>query len=238
MTFEEFSLNEIQGLKIRSLSIDTQPTQKAVILLHGYGASCQDLAPLSQELAGALTESVDWFFPNGIISVPISPWMEGRGWFPLDAGYFTLPSHDIRDWTPSESMKTGFDHASTEVARFLKTLKTRYSSVVLGGFSQGAMVALDLIFHHSIHVNQLLILSGAWVPNRGWFQEKPSSPKPIQVFQSHGKNDPVLSFAAAEELSKEISQQVKEFEFYPFEGAHEIPLSIIENLRRFLKEPK
>jgi phospholipase/carboxylesterase len=68
----------IDGLEF--IHVENDPKKPAVMLLHGYGASMDDLFPLFEYLA----KDWNWFFPNAPLEVPIGPMMSGRAWFPID----------------------------------------------------------------------------------------------------------------------------------------------------------
>ena len=64
----------IDGLECMAL---TRPrATKTVIMLHGFGADMNDLAPLHTYLDP--DGHFNWIFPQGILTVPIGPHATGR----------------------------------------------------------------------------------------------------------------------------------------------------------------
>ena len=78
-----------------------------------------------------------------------------------------------------------------------------------------------------------MILSGTPVNLDVW-KAGMAAKRGMPVFQSHGQNDPLLSFQAAEQLRDEMREAGLSTEWVPFRGAHEIPMPVLEGLSRFL----
>jgi phospholipase/carboxylesterase len=56
----------------------------------------------------------------------------------------------------------------------------------------------------------------------------------LPVLQSHGRSDPVLSYAIAEMLRQELTQAGLQVEFIPFNGGHGIPNGAVDGLARLV----
>jgi phospholipase/carboxylesterase len=56
----------------------------------------------------------------------------------------------------------------------------------------------------------------------------------VPVFQSHGHEDALLSFAAAEKLGQTLRTAGADVEWLPFTGGHEIPPTVVARLGAFL----
>lgn len=202
----------------------------AVIMLHGYGANNLDLAGLSNmiDLPGT------WFFPNAPIDLAFSPFYESRAWFPIDqqAMEEAMRSGAFRDFSKPASQY--FIHALDAILPFVQAISARYKHIWIGGFSQGAMLASHLLakFPHVFFGG--ILFSGVLVDRlmiEGYHPEKTQ----LNIFQSHGRCDQVLSFKAASELSLFFSEKAKNHFFMAFEGGHEIPASVIVKLNTYLK---
>ena len=78
------------------------------------------------------------------------------------------------------------------------------AKVVLGGFSQGAMLACDTALREGPKLAGLVVLSGTLVAEAEWAALFPTL-RGTPVFQSHGTFDPLLPFQAAAMLRDLIS---------------------------------
>lgn len=108
------------------------------------------------------------------------------------------------------------------------------SSVVLGGFSQGAMLATDVVLSGPERFAALVVLSGSIVKEKAWQARLGALTPGLPAFMSHGQSDPVLPFRIAEDLRDQLRAASADVTWVPFAGGHEIPWPVLERLRAFL----
>lgn len=216
---------------IKYLETEYADPQKTMLLFHGFGADAQDLFPLHQ----FLPNSFQYVFPEGLLEIPISPWQVGRAWFPID---FTELEAAIREGHMQRLQNRYRDQLQT-VARQLKAFVLKMSSdrqmpLILGGFSQGGMLAMQLACDADIQksLKGLVLLSTNPSNYEEWQKNMPEISCP--VFISHGRQDPVLPFQFAERMAEDFSKVNQKVEFQPFSGGHEIPQSVLQSLKVFL----
>ena len=204
----------------------------AIVLFHGYGANCHDLLGLSEFIkphGGA-----HFYFPNGVLNVPLGPFTSGRAWFPIDMQALDrlMQKGEFRDFQAHRP--DGLQKAHDQAHEFLNEVKKNHDQVILGGFSQGAMLSTDLVLAQSITVQHLLILSGAYLNKDLWLKQAQNLPE-LSFFQSHGENDPILPFAGAQALFEDLTNSGHHGVFSGFKGGHEIPYKALTDLSNFLK---
>jgi len=117
----------------------------------------------------------------------------------------------------------------------LQTIRARHApdQLVLGGFSQGAMLSLDVALAAEPAVDKVVALSGVMLTDSLAGLRTPRSAKP-PVFVSHGRHDAVLPFEGGERIKTMLEKHGFAVTWRPFEGGHEIPRKIVEDLRTFL----
>lgn len=93
------------------------------------------------------------------------------------------------------------------------------AKVALGGFSDGASMALSLGLANGSLFGHVLGFSP------GYLVQLTPQGKP-RVFISHGRQDPVLSFASAEGIVDYLRGEGYAVEFVPFDGGHELPFEV------------
>jgi phospholipase/carboxylesterase len=198
-------------------------------MLHGFGADNQDLASLSTVIAD--DRDITWIFPNAPLEVPIGPHMMGRAWFPIDMQAIekAMQEGTHRDLTQQHSEE--FFQAAMMVANLIEEIDHQPSQVILGGFSQGAMISCEVALKMESQLDALVILSGNPIALDGWTQQMPSK-KGLKVFQSHGMQDQVLSFEKAKMLHDLLESHELDTCFVPFNGGHEIPMPVISELNK------
>lgn len=214
------------------LTTDTK-SQTAIILLHGFGANMHDLAPLARYLDPQNTYT--WFFPNGILEIPLSPLFDARAWALLNLQQFdtALKEHRFRDYLDSVSDR--MIAPSEKISEFVHSLQNQYSKIYIGGFSQGAMLALDVALScTSIDWAGIILFSTTFAAEKRWLSFLQNDSRHLRLFQSHGLNDTILPFEFAKELFHTLHSFGHTIEFHEFQGGHEIPEPILKQLKKQL----
>lgn len=228
----EMTLQHEQAAKLDYLRVGEPDADLHFVLLHGYGADNQDLAPLSG--AVHLKCSTCWYFPNGPVAVPIGPYMMGRAWFPIDMEALVGAQMRGTFFDMSQTAPSGLQDRGRQIARFLmETGLIDCERLVLGGFSQGAMLAIETLFHLAKPPKALVILSGTLLDKARWRQQI-ARLKPLPFFMSHGQQETLLDPAGAEALYELLDEHSWPGEFVRFRGGHEIPATVLSALTRFL----
>ncbi|HID22950.1 MAG TPA: phospholipase, partial [Planctomycetaceae bacterium] len=207
-----------------------------VVLCHGFGAPGTDLVSLAPDLIllePGLADGVRFVFPAGPLRLDEVGLAGGRAWWMIDLNRLNAAMErgevlDLRRETPD-----GLPEARRQLMELVGTVCVRMkvgpSQIVLGGFSQGAMLATDVTLRLDDAPAALCIWSGTLLCEDDWRRLAPRR-RGLRVLQSHGRSDPLLPFAAAESLRDLLEGAGLEIEFLPFAGFHEIPR---EALRRF-----
>lgn len=203
-----------------------------VVLLHGFGAPGDDLVALHRVLA--VPPGTRFAFPAAPVELGAFGYGDARAWWMIDmmklqAG---MARGDLRELT--SDVPEGLAPARLLVDAMLDELTETLapSHLVLGGFSQGAMLSVDVALRSDRALAGLVLLSGTMIAESEW---KPLFAKRagLPVFQSHGREDAMLPFSLAERLSKELSAAGLKTRFVPFRGGHEIPPPALDGLNAF-----
>ena len=206
-----------------------------LVLLHGYGAPGDDLVPLARQLAGV--PSVRFAFPAAPLSLGLPHEHPGRAWWAID---IVELQHAVmrRDYAAlMERTPAGLAEARASVVGLLDALERDHavprSKLVLGGFSQGAMLATDVTLRAAVPPAALAILSGSLICKNEWLPLMKARAG-LPVLQSHGRADPVLSYEVAEALRDELLAAGVALDFIAFNGGHGIPNGAVEALGRLV----
>lgn len=204
-----------------------------VVLLHGWGASGDDLVPLARELDAP--KGTRFVFPEGPLSLPMGFW-DARGWWMLDLERRQREIAAGRARDLSREVPKGLAEARAMIAALLEELDRRLGPhpLVLGGFSQGAMLACDAALHTARPLAGLVLLSGTLLAADEWTPLM-AHRKGLRVFQSHGSADPLLPSFMAEQLRDLLTQAGLLVEWVGFKGGHEIPGVVLDKLGAFLR---
>ena len=217
-------LGDLDAIEVLSKN----PEALTVVCLHGYGADMRDLAPLAAEIP--VERPVRWIFPDG----PEELEWGGRAWFPIDVAAFEEAQRTGAPRDLSRHEPEGMAIARAELKGLISALAAPWKSLVLMGFSQGAMMAVDCAARAPEAPAGVAILSGTLVDRKVFAGLAPKR-KDLPFFQSHGSADPILGFAQALALESELKAACWKGSLRRFEGGHSIPPEIIADLGAWLE---
>lgn len=202
-----------------------------LVLLHGYGSSAERWAPFTQTIRWP--DGGRFVFPQAPdLTVPPDGPTDGRAWWRLDLGSHIPAGSAVPDL--SATQPAGLPTAALLVEDLLGRLeRTPGGPIVLGGYSQGAMVAGEVAFRSDRRLRALVLLSGTLVDEASWergFQARREMP----VFMAHGRTDRVLPFDVAQRFRAKLEAAGVNVTWCPFDGGHEIPAPVIIALNTFI----
>lgn len=213
--------------------------QALALFCHGFGAPGDDLLPIAEELLDdeRLSEQLLAFvFPAA--PIPLDPSGMSRAWWPIDMVRLQMlaESSDITglaDLVPSR-LGTCRELISGVLSELHRRWEIPAERTVVGGFSQGAMLATEVTLHAAESFGGLVAWSGALINQTEWRKAAASRPR-MKVVQSHGLWDPILPFATGEALRDLLLEAGHEVEFVSFQGYHSIPPGAINACGKLLR---
>jgi phospholipase/carboxylesterase len=209
--------NTFKCLYIKAKS---QPPKKIIIVMHGYGADADNIAPVAQAMADAVSDA-DVFVPDGFDPCEQSP--TGYQWFAL------------KDWDELEELKAGINEAArkmnAKIDALLKEYKLDDSKLYLVGFSQGAMMALHIGLQRK--VAGIVGFSGMLVDESAINDEKGARTSILLLHDSRDMVVPTSFCTAAERRLKKANISVKTIISQGF--GHSIPQTALRAACDFLK---
>ncbi|MFM7573092.1 MAG: alpha/beta hydrolase [Snowella sp.] len=187
------------------------PPDHILVLLHGWGADANDLAPLAQVFD---LPHYQCLFPNAPFPHPEVP--SGLAWYALETpDYYGLAEsrQQLRDWLLSLEDQTGVPLSRT----------------VLGGFSQGGAMTLDVGLE--LPLAGLFSLSGYL-----HFQPHPLTTPIPPILMVHGNQDFVVPIEAARQTRDALNRINAKIEYHEFNMGHEIPQIVLNLVEKFIKQ--
>lgn len=215
-----------QAGPLQAVEVFSNPDAKWVVLFHGFGADAYDLASVADELN--LGEKCNWLFPNGHIAVPIGPNWEGRAWWNIK-----MSELETTDW--ANVRPHGMDNAVDKALKMISSMKLEWKNTIIGGFSQGAMLATELYLKAPETPAGLICLSGTLL-SRGIWAGEIAKRKGSEIFMSHGEADTMLPHRGSVMLQKFFEDNGVKTRFASFRGGHEIPFQVLEKMKSYISE--
>ena len=205
-----------------------------LVMLHGLGMDPAVLQPFLQSLAMPV-----WtLLPRG----PVDTGDGGRAWWPVDPERrrerLAAGPSDLFDRKPA-----GRAEARAALSAALSRARALAPGLplVLGGFSQGAMLAMD----HTLLAAEapegvaapsaLVLLSGTCIALDEW-TPRLTRLQGLPALVAHGCDDPDLGLSAGLRLRGCLEAGGAQVQWLPFEGGHQLPLVVWRALRRFVDE--
>ena len=211
-----------------------------VVFNHGYGASGEALVPFVPELLEREPRlaPVRFAFPAGPLSLGMAAWGDARAWWPLDWMKLSTLSRspegrqELRNEVP-EGLGSARRKLQGCVEALLAGTSLPPERVVLGGFSQGAMLATDLALSWEQRPAALVALSSVLLAAERWRALAPRRAG-LPVIQSHGRQDPILPYSEGEALRDFLTAAGLAVEFIPFDGPHTVHPDALDRVARLL----
>jgi phospholipase/carboxylesterase len=214
--------------------VNKADSKTAVVVLHGYGADYKDFVPFSNYVLKSSKPS--WYFFNGVLPTTMGGHETGRCWFPIDMVGLNnaLMGGNFIPFFQS-SVPPGLEEARVHLTKAIERLKETYEKIYLGGFSQGSMLSADVAFHRPDLVDKLFLLSSTMLFPKRW-EDQAQKSFDFPIFQSHGVMDPVLPIAGARQLKSFLENFDHDPKYIEFNGGHEVPLNVVNELDLFLRD--
>jgi phospholipase/carboxylesterase len=201
----------------------------ALMLLHGLDMAPAQLAPILASLKLPALAAL----PRGPVERPGGL----RAWWPVDdvarATRIAAGPSDLHDSHPP-----GRAPARDAVHAAARALRERAPGLplVVAGFSQGAMLALDCVFQPPpLAVDALALWSASRLAFSEWLPALHRL-RGVRVELLHGRADGNFGVAAGRSLHDALAAEGADVRWATFDGGHEIPLQAWVSLRRLVRD--
>lgn len=223
------------------ITIRSEAAPRAIaVLCHGFGAPGDDLVGLAPDLLEARQSPVpvELIFPAGLVSLADEGYPDGRAWWPLsiqrllammEQGHYEL----IREESPP-----GIDTARDAVCEVIEISLARrgltYQQLLLGGFSQGAMLSMECACCGLDEPPAALALYSGCLIREPYWRVGAARLAGTRILQSHGELDPILPLRTGRWLYDLLLAHHCPVDFLQFAGPHTIPWEAIEGTAELL----
>ena len=107
-------------------------------------------------------------------------------------------------------------------------------NVFLVGFSQGAVMAIDMALRHPVRLGGVVALSGYVVHPDALAAERHEANHRIPIFLAHGIRDRILSIEIGRENQRVLSGMGYDVEYHEYDTAHRVSSDETRDIRAFL----
>ncbi len=151
---------------------------KLVIILHGYGNSGSDYIKIGKTFLTPNIDNAVFLFPDA--PTPCATWT-GQQWFPLSLENMSF-----------EEIRNGLDQAAPHLCKYIETKSQEFrcNNVCLVGISQGAIMALEMMYYTKIF--KIVVCCGLFAPNS--YKKNRSTPDILLI---HSVDDNIIPYKKA-----------------------------------------
>lgn len=204
-------------VRVPSRRPDTEPLPM-VVMIHGRGADMNDLADLAPMLDAA--GGCRFVFPNAPKPFEPYPGMAmGWTWF--------------EGWPPQHESLV---ESRAEMLRFLDEVTQKYPTpegqLIVSGFSQGALMALDAGLRTTQKLAGIIAMSG------GLYEHDLIDLHPhagLPVFIGHGEDDDVVPVNYARRARRVLEEAGIDVEYHEYPMSHQVAAEEAGDVKAFLQ---
>ncbi len=212
----------IKPLSLNAIAIPPKsgkPPTGLIVVLHGWGANAQDVAFLCSMLE---LSDVQFMVPDAPFPHPYG--IGGKMWYDLS---------DNLTFGGDISTQTDLVTSRNLLTDWLNSLEANIgvplSRTMLGGFSQGGAMTLDVGLH--LPLAGLMMLSG--------YLHGAVSPQEVSyppILMVHGRQDAVVPVSAARSARDRLSDLNATIVYEEFDMGHEISPLVLSEMQRFIHQ--
>ena len=203
------------------------PATACVIWMHGLGADGNDFVPVVPELGLPKAHSVRFVFPNAP-SMPVT--INGGHVMPA---WYDITSVEI-DKRADEAGVRRSQSAISELIADQRAQGISAERIVLAGFSQGGVIALQTGLRHAEKLGGVMALSTYLACVESVGTEASPANRDIPIFMAHGSMDPVISIALAKLSKARLETHGYVIDWHEYGMPHSVCAEEIEAIGAFL----
>jgi phospholipase/carboxylesterase len=194
----------------------TRPARSCIIWLHGLGADGHDFTPIVKDLNISNKVAARFIFPHADIRpITINNGAMMRGWYDIKE------MGNINDSIDIEGIQTSINAISNIIDQQI-LLGIPSENIILVGFSQGGVVAINTLLQYPHKLSSGIALS-CYMPAWQHFKllshtENTNTP----IMQAHGSFDPIVPFFAGQELKNNLEENGNTVKFHNFPMGHTV----------------
>lgn len=213
-------------------SIEINPLTDAVgsvIWLHGLGADGNDFVPIVQELHSLNALPLRFIFPHApMMAVTINNGYVMRAWYDIIS--FSVEAH---------ADTAGIEKTTQQISQLIEQEENRgvaTEKIILGGFSQGGVIALTTGLLYPKQLGGIISLS-SYLPEANTILNR-ASPlnKTTPIFLGHGVDDPIVPYYLSENTFLFLQKNQYGVESHSYPMPHTVCSEEVRDIAIFLKK--
>jgi phospholipase/carboxylesterase len=215
---------------LEHIQVETGPNPTAAIIwMHGLGADGNDFVPLVQELDYTGLPAIRFVFPHAnTMPVTINGGYVMRAWYDITGAELTRREDEA-----------GLRASQRSIEALIAREKERgipASKIILAGFSQGCAMTLQAGLRHPEQLAGMLCLSGYLPLADKTAAERTAESLSVPIFMAHGRQDPVVPFARAEQSRDVLKSLGYQVEWHEYMMQHSLCIEEVRDINAWLRK--
>ena len=213
-----------------TIEVETRPDPDAVVIwMHGLGADGNDFVPIVGELNLPADLGIRFVFPHA----PTRP-------VTINGGYVMRAWYDIvgADLT-NRGDENGIRDSQQRIGQLIAREKSRgikASRIVLAGFSQGGVIALQTGLRHPQRLAGIMALSTYLAMPQKLVAEAHQANRDIPIFMAHGTADPTIRLEWADASRRALEAEGYKVEWHTYGMQHSVSLDEVRDIGAWLRK--
>lgn len=204
------------------------PANACVIWMHGLGADGNDFVPMVPELDLPRGHAVRFIFPNApTMAVTINGGYVMRAWY-------NIVSAELDKRADENGVRTSALAIDALIAD-QRAKGIASNRIVLAGFSQGGVIALQAGLRYPEKLGGIMALSTYLACAETLATEASSSNRNLPIFMVHGTMDQVIPIALAKRSKSRLETHGYKIDWHEYGMPHSVCAEEIDDIAAFLK---
>ncbi|MBK9608949.1 MAG: dienelactone hydrolase family protein [Betaproteobacteria bacterium] len=213
---------------LATIELETRPDpDAAVIWMHGLGADGNDFVPIVGELELPEDLGIRFIFPHAPMRpVTINGGMVMRAWYDIVGSDLT-----------NRGDEAGIRDSQRRIEQLIAREKARgiaASRLVLAGFSQGGVIALQAGLRHPERLAGIMALSTYLALPQALASEAHRANSDVPIFMAHGTADPMIRLDWADASRRALQAQGYAIEWHTYPMQHSVCIEEVGDLDAWL----
>lgn len=204
------------------------PANACVIWMHGLGADGNDFVPMVPELDLPRGHAVRFIFPNApTMAVTINGGYVMRAWY-------DIVSAELDKRADENGVRTSALAVDALIAD-QRAKGIASNRIVLAGFSQGGVIALQAGLRYPEKLGGIMALSTYLACAETLATEASSSNRNLPIFMVHGTMDQVIPIALAKRSKSRLETHGYKIDWHEYGMPHSVCAEEIDDIAAFVK---
>ena len=216
--------------QLSAVELESRPNPDGtVIWMHGLGADGNDFVPIVAELDLPQERGIRFVFPHASRRpVTINGGTVMRAWYDIVGADLT-----------NRGDETGIRASQQQIEQLIAREKSRgikASRIVLAGFSQGGVIALQTGLRHPQRLAGIMALSTYLAMPQKLVAEAHQANRDIPIFMAHGTADPTIRLEWADASRRALEAEGYKVEWHTYGMQHSVSLDEVRDIGAWLRK--